>query len=83
MKDELQFFMKLSRKQQTDFVRNFGSFIGQAIKGDLFAYLYCVGPFYAELYYNSTSLQPVKVIAFDDEELLTPYLTWIDISEIL
>jgi len=53
------------------------------MKGDLFAYLYCLRRFYAELYYTTTNHQPARVIAFDDLELLNPYLEVIDITEIL
>ncbi len=83
MNDAQQLFMEMSKREQRDFARSFGNFIGIVQKGDLFAYLYCIGPFYAELYYNTTNILPVKVIAFDNVELVRPYLEWIDISEIL
>jgi len=56
MNDALQIFMEMNKRDQADFARTYGSFLGLIMKGDLFAYLYSLQRFYAELYYNATSV---------------------------
>ncbi|QHS56551.1 hypothetical protein GWR56_13740 [Mucilaginibacter sp. 14171R-50] len=51
-----------------------GMFIGDRVESNLRVQLYCVGNFYAEVYYESQGNDIIKIRGFTTTRLIEPYL---------
>jgi len=74
---------QMSELEQADLIMENGVLIGKRTDGFYKILLFQVNAFYAEIYYHSHFNVIIKIKTFSHTEALEPYLSQIEISDLL
>ena len=76
-------FQQLSKREQTTTTWEQGVFVAMRKSENLMVLLYQLDTFYVEMYYNHPLVKIEKVRCFSCTDELEPYLSAIDLSDLL
>ena len=75
------YFDQLTEARQTDVIWENGVFLDRRKEGFYNILLFQLDDFYTEIYYHAHFNVIIKIVSFNDTDLLTPYLDKINLPE--